>query len=467
MLLNSFSRILSISLAVCLGVSVCSAAPAADTVNDIHYQTHVSKIKPNQTLRFLQPKLCDPDVVQYSGYLDIGTNEHYFFWFFESKNDPDHSPLTVWLNGGPGCSSMVGLWQELGPCRVSADGTKSVFNPNSWNIHSNLLFFDQPDGVGFSYGTDNVYSTKDGAPLAYDFLQLFYEAFPKYSELPFHFFGESYGGHYIPGYADYILKQNKALAQQNDGSKKIIPLVSIGVGNGWTDPLVQYNYSQVMACHSSYGSVLPEQDCQTMIDNYPRCAQLVQKCYNTGENDDCINAEEYCQSNVEGIYEDANRSYYDVRAPPQDGPPATYQTFLNSQATRTAIGAQTQYVECSNRAGGKFGQTGDNTRNYAPAVADILNSGVQVLLYAGDADFICNWYGNYAWSSRLKFAGSDVYQSKSMQAWTLDGEEVGQAQQGGNLTFVRVYGAGHEVPYYKGKAALAMFENAINGKSFT
>jgi cathepsin A (carboxypeptidase C) len=113
--------------------------------------------------------------------------------FFESRSEPSTDPLVLWLNGGPGCSSMTGLLMELGPCRVTPGGAGTEYNKFSWNEKANLLFLDQPVNAGFSWTDgDQVASTEDAAVDVYNFLQLFLNKHKKYSKQSFFITGESY-----------------------------------------------------------------------------------------------------------------------------------------------------------------------------------------------------------------------------------------------------------------------------------
>ena len=88
--------------------------------------------------------------------MDVDDEKHFYFWFFESRDKPHTDPLVLWLNGGPGCSSLTGLLMELGPCRPTQGGGGTVYNSFSWTERANVIFLDQPVNVGFSYTEGKV-----------------------------------------------------------------------------------------------------------------------------------------------------------------------------------------------------------------------------------------------------------------------------------------------------------------------
>jgi len=130
-----------------------AASPPSDHTP---FHTFHSPSSPSHSIRITPQNstLCATNVTQYTGWLDLGAH-HLFFWYFAAENTPSPgtSPLTLWMTGGPGGSSMLGLLQELGPCLINQkdNGSSTVHNQYGWNKDSALLFVDQPAGVGFSY----------------------------------------------------------------------------------------------------------------------------------------------------------------------------------------------------------------------------------------------------------------------------------------------------------------------------
>ncbi|CAF1711727.1 unnamed protein product [Brassica napus] len=174
---------------------------------------------------------------QYAGYVEVDskTGRSLFYYFVEAATQPETKPLTLWLNGGPGCSSVGGgAFTELGPFYPTGDGRGLRINSMSWNKASNLLFVESPAGVGWSYSnTSSDYNTGDETT-AKDmlvFLMRWFSKFPELKSRDFFLTGESYAGHYIPQLADAILSYNR----QSSGFK--INVKGIAIGN----PLLKLN----------------------------------------------------------------------------------------------------------------------------------------------------------------------------------------------------------------------------------
>jgi len=174
----------------------------------------------------------------YSGYVTVNeqSDANLFYYLVPSQSQPSTDPVILWLQGGPGCSSLFGSWVENGPFVIQPDGSFKA-NPYTWNKNATMIWIDSPVGTGFSYVKDDDYAT-DEKTIANDLLTalqaILFAKYPQFGGNPFFIFGESYGGKYVPWLASTILASN-----QSPRSKAKINLKGIGIGNGWVDPYVQ------------------------------------------------------------------------------------------------------------------------------------------------------------------------------------------------------------------------------------
>ncbi|KAF9036830.1 carboxypeptidase C [Panaeolus papilionaceus] len=436
-------------------------------------------------LRVTEPKLCDSSVKQYSGYLDIDADKHLFFWFFESRTAPANAPLVLWLNGGPGCSSSTGLLFELGPCNVANEGKNTSHNPHSWNKNANIIFLDQPINVGYSYADNG--KTVSTSPVAgkdvYAFLELFLNRFPEYSKTPFHIAAESYGGTYAPNFASIIHKANKELQFAPNSQIKHINLASVILANGLTDPYIQMGAIPDYVCEGPY-PVYPDPQgpqCQALRSKVPTCQRLIKSCYNSGSRFACVPANLYCNTQLFGPLMQTGLNPYDVRrkcnrAENADGPLCYKQmgwieTWMNTPSNKAALGVNPEltFASCNTDVNQAFTMNGDGMHNSAALLPELVNSGIRLLVYAGNADMMCNYLGNERWLEILDSDFKDEFQKTKSTPW-LVGEKVagefrsagGRGDTAGNVTFVNIHAAGHMVPYDQPEAALDLITRWIS-----
>ena len=173
-----------------------------------------------QGLQFPHP------LTSYSGFLTVNrtSNSNLFFWYFPAENGNKSAPLVLWLQGGPGSSSMYGLLKENGPFLADVDKAGRPFirsNPYRWSANHNVLYIDNPVGTGFSF-TDHFEaypnSIEESTEDLFVFLQQFLLMFPELQKVEFYPFGESYAGKYVPALAHKIHTENK---KEDDNNIKI------------------------------------------------------------------------------------------------------------------------------------------------------------------------------------------------------------------------------------------------------
>ncbi|KDO17762.1 hypothetical protein SPRG_16804 [Saprolegnia parasitica CBS 223.65] len=404
---------------------------------------------------------CDA-TFQEAGYVQLPhkVNDHYFYWFFESRSNPATDPLVLWLTGGPGSSSMIALLTENGPCSIS-DNLTTIHNPHSWTSHANVIWLDQPTGVGFSYTTsdkDDDHNQVDVGRNIYAFLQEFLAKHPKYAKSPFFITGESYGGHYVPAAAHYIL--NAQLEPQASRRSKIhINLRGISVGNGLTDPVTQIPLTPALAVTNAYNiSLVPADQLTQLLQDAVHAGVLAQECRD-GQHQSCLDALGLWDDAVIGVMQQMNRNPYDIREFCGEScfdETANAARFLNLATTQATLGVHKPWVMTNETTYLDF--SADFMQDYVSYVPDLLAHGVRVLIYAGDADIMCNWVGNEAWTKDLVWSRQAAFNNATVHPLLVDGASYGEVRSISSLSFVRVYEAGHMVPTNQPKASLALIE---------
>ena len=354
---------------------------------------------------------------------------------------------------------MMGLLLELGPSSITEKGTVKL-NDHSWNKNASVIFLDQPVNTGYSYGSSGVSTTLAAAKDVYALLTLFFEQFPEYAKQDFHIAGESYGGHYVPAITTEILSHKD----------RNINIKSAAIGNGLTDEFTQYEHYRPMACgDGGYPAVVEESTCRSMDNALSRCQSLISSCYGSGSAWSCVPAALYCNNAFILPFQRTGRNVYDVRVD-CEGDNLCYKEiewitkWLNKDEVKSALGVEVStYDSCNFDVNRDFMLQGDWMKPMHHLIPKILEE-IPVLIYAGDADFICNWLGNQAWTNALEWDGAKSFSKAKIEDLVIDDKPYGKVKSNGKLTFMQIYEAGHMTPFDKPKESSDFVNRWMGGE---
>ncbi|KAK4492692.1 hypothetical protein RD792_003512 [Penstemon davidsonii] len=321
---------------------------------------------------------------------------------------------------------------------------------------SNLIYLDQPIGTGFSYTSSkqDLRKSTDAASVDfYDFLLAFFRKHPRFKKNDFYITGESYAGHYIPAFSVRIHQANK-----NNKSTKI-NLKGIAIGNGLTNPEIQF---KAYADYALNMKLINQSYYTNLSKLYPRCQKLIQLCENN-DSSSCLDAFEFCTSIYQRIAWEAGGIYfYDIRKKCEGSlcyDFSNLEKFLNLKSVKKSLGVgNINFVSFSTEVYGAMAT--DVMKNYMNGIPSLLESGVKVLVYAGEYDLICNWLGNFRWVHAMKWVGQKTFGSAPLTPFIIDGVKIGMSKSHGPLTFLKVHNAGHLVPMDQPKASLEMIKRS-------
>ncbi|CAL1542449.1 unnamed protein product [Lymnaea stagnalis] len=382
----------------------------------------------------------------YSGFITVDKHlkNHLFFWFFPSALNAS-APLLIWLNGGPGVSSMLGLFWENGPLELRSDRKDFQKREHSWADPFAMLYIDNPVDVGYSFtesGDAGHRSTQKGITKdLYSFIEQFYKMFPEYKKRELYIGGQSYAGKYVPSIAYYIDEQ----LQKN---RTDIPLTGVYIGGPFFDPPVQtlsyYEYIYSMGVISHAQKVEYRQDTLKLIQQF-----------HAGE-----------LKNVE-LKEVLDKILRNLGLATLDnyvtGNPADYMLVnecMNTPRIRHAVHAGNRTFHIINRAvNAKFG--GDLFVSLKSEMAELMNK-YKVLIYTGDYDVIVSSVMvesallTTPWRHQAEYNAT----RRSMW-WSAEGQLRGFYSKTDQFCRVVVKGAGHQTPHDQPQASLEMMREFI------
>ncbi|TKY67756.1 Serine carboxypeptidase 34 [Spatholobus suberectus] len=419
---------------------------------------------------------------QYAGYITV--NETHgralFYWFFESTHKPEQKPVLLWLNGGPGCSSIgYGEAEELGPFfPQDSNQPKLKLNPYSWNKAANLLFLESPVGVGFSYTNTSSDISELGDTItakdSHTFVIKWFRRFPQFRSHKLYIAGESYAGHYVPQLSELIFDNNR-----NPSNKDYINFKGFMIGNALLDDetdqkgMIDYAWDHAVISDGLYHNItticnfsLPNQksDCNVELNKYFNVYKIIDmyslytpRCFSNNSN---------TRKEALVIRGAAPQTFSKIngwhKKPAGYDPCASDYTevYLNRPEVQKALHANVTkipypWTHCSNN----ISFWNDAPHSMLSVINKLIAGGIRIWVYSGDTD---GRIPVTATRYTLRKLGLGIvedwtpwYTSQQVGGWTIvfDG-----------LTFVTIRGAGHQVPTFAPKQALQLVRHFLANK---
>ncbi|PVV05055.1 hypothetical protein BB560_000428 [Smittium megazygosporum] len=406
------------------------------------------------------------DLQVYAGQIEPDSSEKNMFFMLtkNTTNTFNNDTWVIWLNGGPGCTSMYGAFLEHGPFEFKSKD-QLAFRKESWTKQVDVLFIDQPFGTGLSYTDGETYLTSynEFSDYLQLFLKKFLEIFPEYKSKKLIISGESDAGMTVPYLVHSMLYSNKT-------DKPQVDLRGIAIGNGWIDP------------KSIFASYLPFIDSKMSITPIARkmLEKLTDICmqeYSSGTNPsrtrkclDILNTFKRIYGNDEkkciNLY---NYDIYDSESECGFNYPPTASlmtSYFQRDDVQKALNVRqgkenSQWLKCTPRVtvSVDFGAS-----NASVVLMDDILKKIPVLLFVGAKDIAVNTIAHEYLISNLTWNGMKGFKNyiKQNTDWTIDGEVVGTYHTERNLTYSVIFDASHMVGYEKPRELLVLLSKFAN-----
>lgn len=430
-----------------------------------------------------------PNFRMYSGFLSAGPNRRLHYWFVGSqKGSAVLDPVIVWINGGPGCSSMLTLFMEHGPFRITDDGHNLVPNNFSWNKVANVLFLDAPIGTGYSYDATGNYNTDEEQAADETYLAIldFHHKFGLLSGDSFWIAGQGHAATHITLLVERLMHE------------PAVKLKGYAINNGVLDERSRGNSLMFFAYyHGVLGSRLwknltasccngavTQNSCNFVDNSQPSCQNAVKEATNMIANqglnvfnlyakcdlpknwtqdslhNDRLETSPYHRSRM-SLLRSLNISHLDIKWAPPCVDTSHVFDYMNREDVKNALHVEESplvWNACSDVL--KYKVLYTDLREIVRRIASSNN--IRALFYYGDVDMASNFLGARWFLDSLRFKETVIYVQ-----WLLHDQIGGYVDYyTGQMNYVTVKGAGHMISKDNPIASLQVISYFLQNRPF-
>ncbi|KAG8354454.1 hypothetical protein FVEN_g7834 [Fusarium venenatum] len=146
-------------------------------------------------------------------------------------------------------------------------------------------------------------------------------------------------------------------------------------------------------------------------------------------------------------------------------PATNHEEYLQRADVQKAVGARVNYTD----SGGAVAirGSGDDAKSFLGEISHIVRDGVQVLIWAGDSDYVCNWLGTKRVADAVDWPKKEIFSQTDLQPYTVNGVQKATFKSVKNLHYVRVFNAGHNVGSYQPETSLQLIAQSLSGKGLS
>lgn len=408
----------------------------------------------------------------WAGLMDISSahgnhSNSLFFWYYQAEGDcSSEDDLVVWLNGGPGCSSIEGILQENGPVlfpfNISGhpDQPYVKLNPYSWNQLASVVWVEQPVGTGFSTGTVDAKSYRDVAYEFFSFLENFYATFPENKDKKLWITGESAAGMMIPYIADYIY------SHEQDSNSAGIKLKGISINDpSWTSDFFSaeaaavpfaYAWQKELKLTDEFLQSFTDQAKPYGLDSYLE-RNLIYPPPKSGltlpENYDVLKFQPYGVLSQEAGNKNQYFNVYNVNQSvpisdplgyPPNGAETTNNVVNNITGFKEMIHApDSSWEEC---LGPVFNGTPHDATPDVSVLPGVIEKSERVIIQHGNNDILLMANGSALAIQNMTWGGNRGFQHKPTGILKVNGRDAGKYHSERGLTFIHIWDSGHMIP---------------------